>query len=255
MAEPSPRFWAIFFEVYEHLPRQGPGDRASALRALSLCGDLPDRPAVLDLGCGVGGQTLFLAERTGGTILAMDRHAPSVARLEAAIAARGLSERVRAVVGDMAEPGLPAESVDLIWSEGALYNLGLDRALAVCADLLRPGGYLAFTDAIWRKDDPPAELKAGFEQDYPTMGRLEDDLARIHASGLELVGHFTLPDEAWWTDFYAPMERRIAQLRVIHAGDAEAQAILDQLAAEPVLHRSSGAWYAYEFFVLRRPIR
>ena len=85
------------------------------------------------------------------------------------------------------------------------------------------------------------------------MGRLEDDLAAIDSSGLMLVGHFTLPDEAWWDDFYTPMEARIAQLRGTYARDPEATNILDQLAAEPEMHRRYSAYYAYEFFVATRP--
>ena len=253
MNAPGARVWPIFLEVYEHLPRQGPGNRACAARALSLCRGLPPAPAVLDLGCGIGGQTLQLAELTSGSVVAIDRHAPSIERLRAAVAARGLSDRIQAVVGDMACLGLPPGSFDLVWSEGALYNLGLPQALRTCHGLLRPGGYLAFTDAIWRQDDPPAEVRAAFEQDYPGMGRLEDDLAAIRAGGFELVGHFTLPDEAWWDDFYAPMLSRIAELRGRYAGDDEALVVLDQLAAEPEMHRRHGQCYAYEFFVARRP--
>jgi len=77
MNEPPPRFWPIFFELYESLPRQGPGSRDCAARALALCRDLPPTPAVLDLGCGVGGQTLHLAELLPGVIItALDSHAP-----------------------------------------------------------------------------------------------------------------------------------------------------------------------------------
>jgi SAM-dependent methyltransferase len=253
MSRPGPRFWEIFFAVYENLPRQGPGNRASALRALELCRDLPPFPAILDLGCGVGGQTLYLAEMTKGSILAIDSHAPSIERLKAAIVARGLSSRLRALVGDMARPGVPTASFDLVWSEGALYNIGLRNALRVCHDLLRPGGFLAFSDAVWRRENPPFEIKAGFDLDYPTMGWIDDDLAAIQESGFELVGHFTLPEEAWWDDFYTPMEERIAGLRDQYVSDPEALAILDQLAQEPRLHRRHSAFYAYEFFVARRP--
>lgn len=253
MNGPTPRFWEIFFELYEGLPRQGPGNRACATRALSLCRDLPRTPAVLDLGCGVGGQTLQLAELTRGSIVALDSHAPSIERLQATVAERGLGERVRPRVGDMAHPGLPPETFDLIWSEGALYNLGIENALRVCHGLLRPGGYLAFTDAVWRKENPPPEVKAGFDLDYPTMGRVPDVLAAIGKTGFALIGHFTLPDEAWWDDFYTPMERRIEELRGRYAGDAEAISVLDQLAQEPQMHRRHSDCYAYEFFVARRP--
>ena len=106
MSGPAPRFREIFCEFSEGLPRQGPGKRACAACALGLCRDLPRSPAVLDLGCGVGGQTLHLvALLPGAVVSAMDSHAPSIARLRATVAERGLGERVRARVGDLAEPG------------------------------------------------------------------------------------------------------------------------------------------------------
>ena len=188
MNEPSPRFWEIFFEVYENLPRQGPGNRTCAVRALGLCRELREFPEILDLGCGVGGQTLQLAELTSGSILAIDNHPPSIERLQAVIAERGLAQRVRAIVGDMASLKQPLGSFDLIWSEGALYNIGLRYALRVCNGLLRPGGYLAFTDAVWRKENPPPEVKAGFDLDYPAMGWVDDVAAAIQDCGFELVG-------------------------------------------------------------------
>ncbi len=250
----GPRFWEIFFEVYEGLPRQGPGNRACAARALAFCRDLPESPAILDLGCGAGEQTLQLAELVAsGSIVAIDSHAPFIERLRAAIAERGLAQRVSAIVGDMARPQQPLGRFDLIWSEGALYSIGLQNALRVCHDLLRPGGYLAFTDAVWRKGNPPPEVRAGFDLDYPTMGWLADDVAAIQTCGFDLVAHFTLPDEAWWDDFYTPMEKRIAELRGKYANDVEASVMLDQLAEEPEMHRRHSGFYAYEFFVARRP--
>ena len=252
MIEPTPRFWEIFFELYEGLPRQGPGNCDCTAKALVLCSDLPPSPVVLDLGCGVGGQTLHLADLTSGSIVALDSHAPSIERLMATVAELGLSQRVSPVVGDMANLGLPPVSFDLVWSEGALYNIGIENALRVCRVLLRPGGYLAFTDAVWRRDNPPPEVKASFEDDYPTMGKIADVLAAIERSGFSLIGHFTLPDEAWWDDFYTPMEIRIEELRGKYKEDDEALAVLDQLAQEPAMHRRHSGYYAYEFFVTRR---
>lgn len=252
MHDSPSRFWPLFLELYESLPRQGPGNRACAARALAQCRDLPPAPAVLDLGCGVGGQTLHLAEFTSGRIVAVDNHAPSIDRLRATVATRGLSGRVRPMVADMANTGLPPESFDLVWSEGALYNIGIGNALRMCRGLLRPGGYLAFTDAVWRKENPPPEVKASFDTDYPTMGRVADVLATIATSGFSLIGHFTLPDEAWWEDFYTPMEMRIGEMRGTYAGDGEALSVLDLLAQEPAMHRRFSDCYAYEFFVVRR---
>lgn len=247
------RFWELFFDVYEALPRQGPGNRASAEKALRFCTGLPALPAVLDLGCGVGEQTLYLAALTKGNIIAIDNHAPFIKRLKNKIAEKKISERVQARVGDMAAPGISPGSIDLIWSEGALYSIGIANALSVCEKMMRPGGYLVFTDAVWRRENPPPEVKQSFDLDYPGMGRAADVLEIIDKAGLEVISHFTLPDEAWWDDFYTPMQHRITELRGKYANDAEAVSVIDQIAREPELHRLYSDYYAYEFFIVRRP--
>ncbi|NDY57451.1 class I SAM-dependent methyltransferase [Desulfovibrio sulfodismutans] len=254
MFDQSPRFREIFFEVYEALPRQGPGNRASAARALALCDGMPIVPRILDLGCGVGGQTMHLVALTDGHIVAVDSHAPFITQLTASVAANGLGHRIKPLCADMAHARFPSGSFDLIWSEGALYNLGLDVALPLCRDLLRPGGHLVFTDAVWRKSDVPDEVRRGFESDYPTMGWMRDVLAAVARHNLDVLGHFTLPDEAWWEDFYTPMQARVRELREKYSGDAEAQGILDILDRETELHAAHADCYAYEFFVIRRPV-
>ncbi len=112
-------------------------------------------------------------------------------------------------------------------------------------------GYLAFTEAAWRTTDAPLEVREAFA-DYPTMGRVEDVVPLIQESGLSLVDHFDLPDEAWWDDFYSPMERQIEKLRAKYAGDAEALAALDEVAKNPRCIAEAGTTTATTFFVARR---
>lgn len=241
----------LFFEVFEALPRQGPGSRSSALRALALCASLPRTGAVLDLGCGSGGQTLHLAELLEGPIVAVDLHAPNLVRLRDDLLRLGLAGRVLPVQGDLSRPAHPPEGFDLIWSEGALYNLGIPAALALYHPILRPGGYLAFTEAVWRVDEPPEEAREAFEE-YPGMGSVEDLLRAVDASSFSLVAHFALPQQDWWREFYAPMEARIEELREQTRGEVAAQVALEELAREPELHRRHGEAYGYEFVVLQK---
>lgn len=244
---------AVFFEVYEALPRQGPGSRECTAQALALCRGLPARPAILDLGCGGGAQTLDLAALTDGRLDALDVHEPLVTRLAQQVAARGLSDRVRPAVGDMARPPCAPRSLDLIWCEGAAYFLGIENALRTWRPLLRPGGYLAFTEVVWRRADPPQELRAFWAREYPLITDAEAHLATARHCGYDVAGHFTLPDSAWWTDFYTPMGARVAELRAARAADSQALTALDAIQAEIDLHRRFAAWYGYEFFVLRVP--
>lgn len=253
MSQTEDRFQQVFFEVYEQLPRQGPGSRFCTAKALRFCRDLPSFPSVLDLGCGTGAQTLCLAELTSGPIIAIDSHFPAIQRLNATLNKQGLSQRVQAKAADMSRLNMPAESFDLVWSEGALYNTGIGSALRICRRLLRPGGYIAFTDAVWRVDDPPPEIRKSFQRDYPDMGRVKDIEMTIRDCGFRQLGSFFLPDEAWWDEFYSPMERCIAELRGKYAGDEQATDILKQLALEPELHRRYSYSYAYVFFIARCP--
>jgi len=85
------------------------------------------------------------------------------------------------------------------------------------------------------------------------MGTVADALTVIAGAGFSLVDHFTLPDAAWWDDFYTPMERRVEELRARYRSDSEALAALDELARESDLHRHHSGAYAYEFFVARAP--
>lgn len=49
------------------------------------------------------------------------------------------------------------------------------------------------------------------------------------------------------------MEIRIEELRAKYSDNEEALAVLNQLAREPAMHRRHSEYYAYEFFVTRRP--
>lgn len=95
-------------------------------------------------------------------------------------------------------------------------------------------------------------MKESFDLEYPFMGRTADILALLERAGFSPSGHFTLPDEAWWTDFYTPMEKRIGGMRKQYEGDAEALAVLEQLALEPEMRRKYPEYFACEFFTARR---
>jgi len=207
---------------------------------------------VLDLGCGVGGQTLQLAELTSGAIAAVDNHAPVIERLRWRVAERAC--RIACGRWSPTSHTRPSRRSASTSSgrKARSTTSAIERALQLYRPLLRPGGHLAFSDAVWRKEDPPSEVRELFEQDYPTMGRATDVVAVIGRCELDLLGHFTLPDEAWWDEFYTPMLRRVAALRIKYAADGEALAVLDQLGAEPEFYRRHSESYGYEFFVARR---
>lgn len=242
---------ALFFELFDGLPRQGPGDPDSTLRALALLPILGPGARVLDVGCGTGAQTLTLARHTLARVTALDRHAPFVAELRRRTRAAGLGARLDALVGDMAQVGLRPASFDALWCEGAAYVLGIEPALRSWRDLLRPGAHVALTDACWLSADPPAECASYWRAEYPAMTDVAGVLAAAARAGYSPVGHFTLPGSAWWTDYYDPLGRNLAAFTRRHAGQPEALALADSVEREIDARRRWASWYGYVFFVLR----
>jgi SAM-dependent methyltransferase len=241
----------IFWELHRGLPRQGPGDNPFTRRALRAAGPLPPEPVVVDLGCGPGMQTRELARVLGSRVIGIDNHAPFLAELKALSEQEGIGDLVETREADMAELPFEPGSIDLIWSEGALYILGFKRGLTLWRPLLRPRGAVAVTEAAWLKPGAPAEIRQYWDQGYPAMVSREENVGKAERCGYRVLEHFALPAEAWWTHYYTPIESRLPEFRRRYAGNREAEAVLDAEALEIDLFRKYHDYYGYVFYVLR----
>jgi ubiquinone/menaquinone biosynthesis C-methylase UbiE len=244
----------LFFEIFNgELPRQGPGDDKSALKALAL---VPSRGAegrVLDLGCGTGPQTLVLARHSAGRITAIDSHAPFVEVLNRRARELGCADRVEARVGDMRQLDFAPGSFDLIWCEGAIYILGFEAGLRDWRRLLAPGGHIAVTEVCWTRPDPPPECAAFWAKEYPAIRDVPALLRAIAECGYETIDHFTLPASSWWEGFYRPLQGSVTTFRERHSREPDAQELADQVQREIDMWHAYSAFYSYEFFVMRAP--
>lgn len=248
----DPHMEAVFFEIHTDLPREGPGSAATTRRAFEMIPGLPDRPRILDAGCGPGKQTFDLAALTEGVIHAVDMHQPYIDRLAAAAAERGLAERIRPRNADMLTPPFPPGSFDLIWAEASIYTIGFEAGLRAWRPLLAPGGHAAVSELCWLRPDPPREALEFWLEGYPDMSDRDGNAERIERAGYRLIADFVLPASDWWTDYYTPIEARLATLRERHAGDDAALAVLDAEQAEIDLYRRHGDAFGYVFFVMQR---
>lgn len=243
----------VFFELHSGLPREGPGNRDSTTRALRLMGALPERPLLVDVGCGPGAQTLDLAELIpDARIVAVDAHKPFLEELRRGIDAAGAGERIEARFGNMRALPFEPNSIDVLWCEGAAYVMGVPNALAAWAPLLKPGGRIALTEPVWLKPDPPESVRRNWEP-YPAMTDVPGCRAIIARAGLKLLGDFLLPEAAWWDHYYGPLEARTKQLRGNYPGDAAAAAVLQSAENEVEAYRQYSAYFGYQFFVMSRP--
>ncbi len=246
----DPRQREIFFEIHADLPRQGPGNFESTKKALELAGDLPTEPHILDIACGPGMQTMDLAKlMPQARITAFDMYPPFVDELKKRAEAQGCADRITAFVGDMIAPDVPETAFDLIWCEGAAYIMGVENALRSWKRFLKSGGRLALTDAVWLKSDPPVRVRQCWEE-YPGMQDLNGLRALVADCGYRLIGDFVLPPEAWWDDYYGPLEVNVARMETKYADDPSASAVIRESREEIEVCRDYGDYYSYAFLVI-----
>lgn len=246
-----------FFDA--SLPQLGPGNDESTGRALGIVmahraehdkavASGPLR--VLDIGCGNGVQTLALARRVDGEIVAVDNHRPYLDELQRRAESAGVGDRVRVCEMDMQALDPADGRYELVWSEASLYSMGFEAGLAVCRSLLTEGGMAAVSEMVWLREEVPAECRAFFAEEYPPMMDVAGNVSAIERAGFELIDHFTLPESAW-QGYYGPLAERLALCRRQYADDPTWQTMLDMIEREITIRQQYRDCYGYEFFIVR----
>jgi SAM-dependent methyltransferase len=140
-------------DVTKHL-----GSTDATLRIAELCHIGPES-TVLDVGCGVGYTPLYMARRFGCRVVGVDLYPAMVKRARAHVRRAGMQDQVEIQPGDML--ALPFEDgrFDAVMAESVVaFAPDKPRALAEFVRVLRPSGYVGFTEATWSREPKPELL-------------------------------------------------------------------------------------------------
>ncbi|SFH56427.1 Methyltransferase domain-containing protein [Amycolatopsis regifaucium] len=125
----------------------------SRAAARQLLKGMPDRPTILDVGCGAGGMSVLFAEElasAGARIVLVDATEQLLAEAHRVVsAAAGDKATVETIHADVADGDLPAKlpAADLVWASRVVHHLpDQQAAISTFARLARPGGLVAISE-------------------------------------------------------------------------------------------------------------
>ncbi|MGH7720970.1 MAG: SAM-dependent methyltransferase [Gemmatimonadaceae bacterium] len=234
--------------LFGGLENLGPGGNAHTLHVLSL---LPEQRfrVVVDAGCGTGRQTLALAKEFGTLVHAVDSHEPFLKDLMRRAKQAKVEHLVRAHCMDMKDIPQVFPGIDLLWSEGAAYNIGFSNALATWLPALTPDGFAVISELSWLREQAPAAVRAFFRSGYPDMQSVQDNTAVAERTGYKLLTTYTLPGQAWvdgYCDILAPRARAL-----VDHSDPSVRALAAETVREIEVFQCSEDSYGYVFYVLQ----
>lgn len=247
--------YRLLIDLHRQAQRQGPGSDAETEKAIALAGLDPTTPLkIADIGCGTGAAALVLARRLNAHITAVD-FLPDFFDVLAQRAERaGLSQRITPLAGSMDSLPFVDEEYDVLWSEGAIYNIGFARGIADWKRYLKPGGLVVVSEITWTTAERPPELQAHWMSEYPEIDLASAKIGRLEQSGYAPIGYFVLPPACWLDTYYRPMQERFRDFLARHGNSEEARAIVETEQREIELYEQYSAYYSYGVYIARKPV-
>jgi len=190
-----------------------------------------DKPRILDIGCGSGVPTIELARLSDGEIIGIDINQSLLDKLNRRIEEEGFSNRVKTMKCSLFEIDFLDESFDIIWAEGSISIIGFERGLKEWNRLLKTNGFLVVHD----------EVKS-----------ISNKLEKIPNCGYKLLNYFSLPEDAWWIEYYGPMKKRIQELSIRYAEHPGILRVLDKKKEEIEMIKKNSRNYGSVFFIMQK---
>jgi ubiquinone/menaquinone biosynthesis C-methylase UbiE len=198
-------------------------------QAFQLLPDL-DKPRILDIGCGSGVPTIELAKLSNGEIIGIDIDQTQLDKLNKKIKQEGFSDRMKTKNCSLFEIDFLEESFDIIWAEGLAF-ISFEKRLKEWKRLLRTNGFLVVHD-----DSKNMSYK----------------LKTILSCGYKLINHFSLPEDAWWTEYYSPFEIQVKKIQKKYNNDPKALKVLRKYQKEIDMVKKNPKGFNSVFYIMQK---
>lgn len=239
------QYMADFEAIFQGLERLGPNDEGDSLKALHF---LPiESGNALEIGCGKGVTTTFLAKNTAFNLTALDNDEYSLSCLKEKVKENALDHRVTSICASMTALPFERGQFDVLWAESCAYIMGVEHALNSWKPYLKSDGYLVISDLVWLTNNPDAEALEFWQQNYPDMATSEHRIKEMMKAGYEVIENFTQSEQSW-RNYLEPLKKKITQLEDKNFTSNS----LNDLRKELRIHKQYLGQYGYQVFILKK---
>jgi len=239
----------LICEYFSSLERQGPGSPEVTIKALSFIDNLTNESRIADIGCGTGGQTMVLAQNTPGQITGIDLFPTFIDLFNFNAGKLNFQDRIKGVLGSMYNLPFQNEELDLIWSEGAIYNIGFECGINEWRKFLITGGYIAVSEASWFTKERPAEIDEFWKDAYPEIDTIPNKVVQMQKAGYIPVATFILPENCWTEHFFAPQVTAQEAFLKKYAGNKTVEEFIASERHGTQLYYKYREYYGYVFYI------
>lgn len=245
--------YSLLIDLHKSKKRQGPGGAAETDLALNLSGTDRSTPLkIADIGCGTGASTLLLAQKLNAQITAVDFLQEFLEVLKDEARNTGLSDQINTLCCSMAELPFTDGEFDVIWSEGAIYNIGFEKGIKEWKRYLKPGGLLVVSEITWLTASRPAEIQSYWEHEYLEIDMASSKFRILEKHGYSPVGYFVLPEHCWMENYYRPLQNGFKDFLDRHGHSEEAKAIIETEILEIEMYERYKSFYSYGVYIAKK---
>lgn len=245
----------LLMQLHLNNDRQGPGGTAETHLALELCrlhANFNRQLRVIDIGCGTGAQTLTIAEELDGHITAVDLFPEFLNRLQERACLKGLTEKITPLQASMDNLPFKEESFDLIWSEGAVYNIGFKKGTAYWHKFLKPSGLIAVSEISWLTEERPKVIEQYWKKAYPEIDTIPAKIHVLEESGYMPIAHFVLPEHCWIENYYLPLLQAHTYFLKQNQYSTESLTLVKADEEEYTHYQQYKSYYSYGFYIAKK---
>ena len=206
-------------------------------------------PAIADIGCGAGSGALILAREYHSKVKAVDFSKEFLDQLMHRARLEGLEDLIEPIECDMGKLDWEPGTIDLLWSEGAAYNISFEGALKAWRPLMATNGIAVVSEMNYFSDDIPDIVAQYMKSAYPGIKTESTNADLINSSGFEVLAVHRLPSNAWWDNYYGPLRENILAFK--DSGNHTMQSVINETEEEMEFYKKHQEDYGYTYFIMR----